>query len=180
MPPAKIGHGNSLWIPRIRNLYRAADWKKRGKRSPACCGTASRAVWPGVEASVFVVGQLWLRSGDRACAGCCPGLSLGFGAQKTTDMNRRFRYAGECGLQIGPFNRLSAPGDGAFMRNEDLFGYRLPVPTERCWPCAFSAERDGASRIWKTGAQCAAEEACRGLSGPVGVGRTVSAVEECK
>ena len=57
MPPAKIGHGNSLWIPRIRNLYRAADWKKRGKRSPACCGTASRAVWPGVEASVFVVGQ---------------------------------------------------------------------------------------------------------------------------
>ena len=190
MPAAKIGHGNSLWIPRIRNLYRAADWKKRGRRSPACCGTASRAVWPGVEASVFAVGQLWLRSGDRACAGCCPGLSLGFGAQKTTDMNRcrmlvqcgnvgaAFRIGcerafgmrvnagcrGECGLQIGPFNRLSAPGDGAFMRNEDLFGYRLPVPTERCWPCAFSAERDGASRIWKTGAQCAAEEACRGLS----------------
>ena len=135
MPAAKIGHGNSLWIPRIRNLYRAADWKNRGRRSPACGGTASRAVWPGVEASVFAVGQLWLRSGDRACARCGPGLSLGVGSQKTTDMNR-CRMLVQCGnvgaaFRIGCERAVGTPVNAA-CRSGLSPGGVLPASVHSC------------------------------------------------
>lgn len=88
--------------------------EKTGKAQSGLLRDGQRAVWPGVEASVFAVGQLWLRSGDRACAGCCPGLSLGFGAQKTTDMNR-CRMLVQCG-NVGAAFRIGC---------ERAFGMRV-------------------------------------------------------
>lgn len=102
-------------------------------------GTTNRYVCLGMEVPVYAMGQLRLRSGDRAYVGIGPWLSLGVSAKNTTtDMNlyRILMRRGDVGaaLQIGYefafgmqvnasykyglFNRLSAPENGAFMRRE--------------------------------------------------------------